>query len=117
MQNNLLCSNFSFRNYEITRWNQRVISLALYQNQIGKQSTTMCSASEQSLLLYQNQIGKQSTTCDNGLRKFILCQLPEKIDPKSDEAKAGFKTIDQITVKRIKNIIKQHPGEGFQIFK
>jgi len=55
--------------------------------------------------------------CDNGTRRFILCQLPEKIDPKSDEAKAGFKTIDQITIKRIKNVIKQHPGEGFQIFK
>lgn len=55
--------------------------------------------------------------CDNGTRRFILCQLPEEVDPKSEEAKAGFKTIDQITIKRIKNVIKQHPGEGFQIFK
>ncbi len=55
--------------------------------------------------------------CDNGARSFILCQTPELVDPKSAEAKAGFKTIDKITTKRIKNIIKRYPGVGFQIFK
>jgi hypothetical protein len=55
---------------------------------------------------------------DDGTRKYLLCQLPEKVNPKSQEAKAGFKTIDQITVKRIKNVIKElNNDDGFQIFK
>lgn len=55
--------------------------------------------------------------CDNGQRSFILCQIPETVDQKSEEAKRGFKTIDQITIKRIKNVIKRYPDKGFQIFK
>lgn len=55
---------------------------------------------------------------DGGTRKYLLCQLPEKVNPKSQEAKAGFKTIDQITIKRIKNVIKElNNDDGFQIFK
>lgn len=55
---------------------------------------------------------------DNGNRSFVLCQLPEKVNPKSQEAKAGFKTIDQITIKRIKNVIKElNNDDGFQIYK
>lgn len=55
-------------------------------------------------------------TCDNGTRKFILCQIPETVDPKSEEYKAGFKTVDQITIKRIKNVIKKFGDTaGFQI--
>lgn len=55
---------------------------------------------------------------DGGARSFILCQLPEKVNPKSEEAKKGFKTIDQITIKRIKNVIKElNNDDGFQIFR
>ena len=55
---------------------------------------------------------------DNGNRSFVLCQIPEKVNQKSEEAKAGFKTVDQITIKRIKNVIKElNNDDGFQIFK
>ena len=55
--------------------------------------------------------------CDGGTRKFILCQIPEPVNPKSEEAKAGFKRVDQITIKRIKNVIKKLGNTaGFQIF-
>lgn len=55
---------------------------------------------------------------DGGKRRFIVCQIPEKVNPKSEEAKAGFKTVDQITIKRIKNVIKElNNDDGFQIFK
>lgn len=55
---------------------------------------------------------------DNGTRRFIVSQIPEKVNPKSEEAKAGFKTVDQITIKRIKNVIKElNSDDGFQIYK
>lgn len=50
--------------------------------------------------------------------RFVVCQISEEVDPKSEEAKAGFKTVDEITVKRIKNVITElGTDEGFQIFK
>ncbi len=39
---------------------------------------------------------------DNGNRKFILVQLPEATDEKSEAFKAGYKTISQITIERVK---------------
>lgn len=50
--------------------------------------------------------------CDGGNRNYILCQIPEPVNPSSKEAKAGFKTIDQITLKRLNNI-----GASFQIYR
>lgn len=38
--------------------------------------------------------------------KFIMIQLPEEVDQKSIAAKNGFKTISEITQKRIENVIK-----------
>lgn len=52
---------------------------------------------------------------DGGCRCFSLCQLPEHVAPNSIEATQGFKTIDQITTKRLKNIMQKY-GTGFQIF-
>ena len=52
---------------------------------------------------------------DGGCRQFVLCQLPEQVAPNSIEATQGFKTIDQITKKRLKNITQKY-GTGFQIF-
>lgn len=54
-------------------------------------------------------------TRDGGCRHFILCQLPEQVAPNSIESTQGFKTIDQITTKRLKNIVQKY-GTGFQIF-
>jgi adenine-specific DNA-methyltransferase len=39
---------------------------------------------------------------DGGSRKFILVQLPEATNEKSEAFKAGYKTISQITIERVK---------------
>ena len=44
-----------------------------------------------------------------GGRKFILVQLPEKIDPKKEAFKAGYKKISDITVERVRRA-----GEKYQ---
>jgi adenine-specific DNA-methyltransferase len=64
---------------------------------------------------------------DNGNRKFICVQLPEKTDEKSEAFKAGYKTIAEIAKERIKRVIKkikeENPKEannmdlGFKVFK
>lgn len=63
---------------------------------------------------------------DDGNRKFIMIQIPEKLDVKSSGYKAGFKTICDIAQKRIeeagKKIIKDKPyligklDTGFKVF-
>jgi len=44
---------------------------------------------------------------DNGNRKFIMVQLPEPCDEKSEAYKAGYKTIAEIGKERIRRVIKQ----------
>jgi len=44
---------------------------------------------------------------DNGNRKFICVQLPEKCDEKSEAYKAGYKTIAEIGKERIRRVIKR----------
>ena len=44
---------------------------------------------------------------DNGNRKFILVQLPEECKPDSEAAKAGYKTIDEVGMERIKRAAKK----------
>ncbi len=44
---------------------------------------------------------------DNGNRKFICIQLPEKCDEKSEAFKAGYKTIVDIGKERIRRVIKK----------
>jgi len=52
---------------------------------------------------------------DGGKRKFILVQLPEKVDPESEAAKAGFDNIADITKERVrragKKIIEESDGK------
>ena len=52
---------------------------------------------------------------DGGKRKFILVQLPEKVDPESEAAKAGFENIADITKERVrragKKIIEESDGK------
>ncbi|MGY4384947.1 adenine-specific DNA-methyltransferase [Pedobacter sp. UYP24] len=43
---------------------------------------------------------------DNGERKYILVQLPEITDEKSDAYQAGFKKISDITIQRNKRVIE-----------
>ena len=68
---------------------------------------------------------------DNGSRKFIMVQLPEKCDEKSEAYKAGYKTIAEIGKERIRRVIKKIKKEddgkfefaksgldlGFKVFK
>jgi adenine-specific DNA-methyltransferase len=64
---------------------------------------------------------------DGGKRKFILVQLPEKTDAKSEAYKAGYKTICEIGKERIrragKKIQEEHPlttqqlDVGFRVLK
>jgi len=44
---------------------------------------------------------------DNGNRKFIMVQLPEKCDEKSEAFKAGYKTIAEIGKERIRRVIRK----------
>ena len=63
---------------------------------------------------------------DGGNRKYILVQLDEPTDEKSEAKKAGYDTIDQITAERLRRagdkIIKEHPDlegkldTGFRVF-
>lgn len=69
----------------------------------------------------------QLNTEDNGNRKFIMVQLPELCDEKSEAFKAGYKTIAEIGKERIRRAgkkIKEENGEkaqnldiGFRVFK
>ena len=64
---------------------------------------------------------------DGGNRKYILVQLDEPTDDKSEAKKAGYNTIDQITAERLRRagdkIIKEHPNlegkldTGFRVFR
>jgi adenine-specific DNA-methyltransferase len=44
---------------------------------------------------------------DGGSRKFILVQLPERTDPESEAAKAGFDSIVEITKERVRRASKK----------
>ncbi|WP_312082943.1 site-specific DNA-methyltransferase [Epilithonimonas hominis] len=44
---------------------------------------------------------------DGGNRKFILVQLPEKTDDKSEAYKAGYKKISDITIERNKRVVEK----------
>ena len=66
-------------------------------------------------------------TEDNGRRRFILVQLPERIDPDSDAGKGGFNTICDLGKERIRRagkiikeespLITQGLDTGFRVFK
>ena len=54
---------------------------------------------------------------DNGNRKYILVQLPEATDEKSEAYKTGYKKISDITKERLKRVItKLNYKEGFKSF-
>jgi adenine-specific DNA-methyltransferase len=72
---------------------------------------------------------------DNAKRKFILIQIPELAQPKSDAIKAGYKKISDITIERNKRVVEKileekktqqlemfkgqngNKGLGFKVFK
>lgn len=55
---------------------------------------------------------------DGGSRSFILCQTAEPVNPDSAEYSQGFTTIDQATIKRLKNVVVETGnGDGFQVWR
>ena len=55
---------------------------------------------------------------DGGSRSFILCQTAEPVNPDSAEYSQGFTTIDQATIKRLKNaVVEVANGDGFQVWQ
>ena len=54
---------------------------------------------------------------DKGTRKFVLIQLPEVLDKGSEAFKAGFKTIADLAIDRIRRANKKLSGNGFKVFK
>jgi adenine-specific DNA-methyltransferase len=54
---------------------------------------------------------------DQGTRKFVLVQLPEALDKDSEAFKAGFKTIADLAIDRIRRANKKLSGTGFKVFK
>lgn len=54
----------------------------------------------------------QKNSEDGGNRKYILIQLPEPCKPDSEAAKAGYKTIDQVGMERIKRAAKKIKSEN-----
>ena len=52
---------------------------------------------------------------DNGCRKFIMVQLPEACDEKSEAFKAGYKTIAEISKERIRRAGKKIKEENITI--
>ncbi|WP_432784434.1 hypothetical protein AAEX37_01400 [Oligella sp. MSHR50489EDL] len=62
---------------------------------------------------------------DKGRRRYIIVQLPEVVDKKSEAYRAGFRTVSEIGKKRIgctvERIKEEHPETdidlGFKVFK
>lgn len=54
----------------------------------------------------------QKNAEDGDNRKFILVQLPEECKPDSEAAKAGYKTIDEVGMERIKRAAKKIKEEN-----
>lgn len=57
---------------------------------------------------------------DNGNRKYIMVQLPEKTEVNSDAYKAGYKTISELGISRIDNVIDSLENsdidKGYKVF-
>ncbi len=60
---------------------------------------------------------------DGGNRRFVLVQIPEATDEKSEAYKAGYKKISEITIERVKRAGERIDAEkpeadtGFKVFK
>lgn len=54
----------------------------------------------------------QKNSEDGGNRKYILVQIPEECKPESEAAKAGYKTIDEVGMERIKRAAKKIHDEN-----
>lgn len=53
---------------------------------------------------------------DDGDRRFILAQLPEKIAEDDELYELGYKTVSEVTAARLKNVIADNSAGGFRKF-
>lgn len=53
---------------------------------------------------------------DAGDRRFILAQLPEKIDEDNELSALGYDTVSEVTSARLKNVINDNDTGGFRKF-
>lgn len=76
--------------------------------------------------LNQEELDKQAKdglmadkTAEVGGRKFILVQLPEKIDEKKEAFKAGYKNISDITIERVRRAGEKYKSvdNGFKVLQ
>jgi adenine-specific DNA-methyltransferase len=108
---------------------ERLIQIATNENDItldffAGSGTTGHAVMEMNLEEKKNAIEKGENPELVGNRKYIMVQLPEPIDEKTDAYKAGYKKISDITIDRIKRvrerIIKENPDieldTGFKVF-
>ena len=54
---------------------------------------------------------------DQGARRFILVQIPENIEAEKDLYDFGFKTVSEVSIQRLKNVVESQPEVGFRVFK
>lgn len=104
---------FYFDNSTDTRWIKEIFNGLVFQNpkpiEMIKILTSMVTKDMESLIL--DFFAGSSTTAhavmqlnaeDGGNRKFIMVQLPEITDEKSEANKAGYSTIAEISKERIR---------------
>lgn len=93
---------------------KRVIQIGSDQNDIVLDFFSGSGATAQAVLDINNE-------SDESNRKFILVQIPEATDDKSEAYRMGYKKISDITVERnkrvISNIIKDRETKTLDIFK
>ncbi|MHB8092512.1 MAG: site-specific DNA-methyltransferase [Syntrophales bacterium] len=116
-------------------FNKRVIFDSPKPIGIVKRMLELCTSSDGSDIILDFFSGSATTAHatmqlnaeDNGNRKFIMVQLPEPCDEKSEAFKAGYKTIAEIGKERIRRAGKKIKEEspmttqnldiGFRVFK
>jgi adenine-specific DNA-methyltransferase len=54
---------------------------------------------------------------DQGARRFILVQIPEIIEANNELYSLGFRTVSEVSIQRLKNVVESKTDVGFKIFK
>jgi len=105
----LLGAGDIFNNPKPTRLISRVINLATGKNDLILDFFAGSCTTAHSIIDYNKS--------DNGNRKFIMVQLPEPCDEKSEAFKAGYKNIADIGKERIRRVIKKIEIENSEKIK
>ncbi len=89
--------------------------MELNHEEVKKQKEALKKQEANQNLLIKEEEEEQKPA---GGRKFILVQLPEKINEKKEAYKAGYKKISDITIERVKRASEKYEGidNGFKVF-